>query len=97
MKNIPALDLLIKSEFQSISGNGDVDTIEFQAGVEKSSFDKNAIAVSLYTDNENYTFKQHFTKQNLMDAKIKKNKITITDVENNTVIIFCYSKSPCKL
>ena len=97
MKNIKAYQLLLKSEFQSITGNGDVDRIEFQAGVEKSSFDKNAIAVSFYADNENYTFEYHFTKQNLIDAKVKKNKITLTDTENNDVIVSCYNRSPATL
>lgn len=97
MKNIPAYQLLLKSDSQSIDGNGEVDTIEFQAGVEKSNFDNNAIAVSFYTDNENYTFEYHFTKQNLIDAKIKKNKITITDTENNDVIISCFVNAPATL
>ena len=97
MKNIPALQLLLKSDSQSIDGNGSVDRITYEAGVEKSSFDKNAIAASLYADNEAYTFEYYFTKQDLINAKIKKNKITLTDTENNDVIISCYAMTPCKL
>lgn len=97
MKNIPAYQLLLKSDSQSIDGNGSVDRIEFQINVEKSSFDKNAIAVSFYADNENYTFEYHFTKQDLINAKVKKNKITLMDTENNDVIISCYAMTPCGL
>ena len=97
MKNIKALQLLIKSDSQSIESNGSVDRIEFQAGVEKDDFDKNSIAVSLYADNENYTFECHFTKQNLIDAKIEKHKITLKDVDDDEVVISCYKSSPCEL
>ena len=95
--NIKALQLLQKSDSQSIESNGDVDRIEIQAGVERDDFDKNAIAVSLYTNNENYTFEYHFTKQNLIDAKIKRNKITLLDVDDDEVGIFCYHSKPCEL
>ena len=97
MKNIKALQLLQKSDSQSVDGDGDIDRIEIEAGIEKPSFDENAIAVSLYADNENYEFEYHFTKQNLMDAKIKKNKITLLDADDNEVVISCYKSSPCEL
>jgi hypothetical protein len=97
MKHIKALQLLQKSDSQSVDGEGDIDSIEIDAGIEKPSFDKNAIAVSLYADNENYKFEYHFTKQNLMDAKIKKNKITLLDADDNEVSIFCYQSVPCEL
>jgi len=97
MKKIKALQLLQKSYSQSIEENGDVDRIEFQGGVEEMSFDINSIAVSLYTDNETCIFEYHFTKQNLIDAKIEKHKITLKDVDDNEVGIFCYHSVPCEL
>jgi hypothetical protein len=97
MKNIKALQLLQKSDSQSVDGDGDITNIEIEAGIGKTSFDINSIAVSLYTDNENYEIEYHFTKQNLMDAKIKKNKITLLDADDNEVSIFCYQSVPCEL
>jgi hypothetical protein len=94
--NIKALQLLQKSDSQSVDGNGDIDSIEIEAGIEKTSFDINSIAVSLYAGNQ-YEFEYHFTKQNLIDAKIKKNKITLLDADDNEVVIFCYQSVPCEL
>ena len=97
MKNIKAYQLLLKSTYFSIESNGETDNIEFQAGIERDDFDKNSIAVSLYADNETYTFEYHFTKQSLIDAKVKKNKITLKDIVDNEVSIFCYQVVPCEL
>ena len=97
MKNFKAYQLLLKSTYFSIESNGETDNIEFQAGIERDDFDKNSIAVSLYADNENYTFEYHFTKQNLIDAKIEKHKITLKDVDDSEVGIFCYQSVPCEL
>ena len=97
MKNIPALQLLQKSDSQSIESNGDIGSIIIEIGIERDDFDKNAIAVSLYANNEDYEFEYHFTKQNLIDAMIKKNKITLLDADDNEVVIFCYQSVPCEL
>jgi len=77
MKEIPAYQLIQKSHTLNIN-HSDADTFELQSGIEDDDFDINSIAVSLYADNENYTFEYHFTKQNLIDSRIEDNIIFFT-------------------
>jgi hypothetical protein len=62
-----------------------------------SHYPDNGVILSLESDNEIYTFKFDFTKQNLLDATVEDNCIFLKDVDNEDCMIGCYTSKPCYL
>lgn len=90
-----AVKLIRKATDLRVS-DGDVEGwIMLEENIAK--YDNNDIIFSIRADNENYEFDYQFTKQNLLDATVKDNTITLNDVDDNETIIYCYQTVPVTL